>query len=134
VGRVTSSNVQVVRSLFEGYRRDGIDGVLATMDANVFIEIPGDLSAEPDEYRGHDGVRRYFDGFAGMIEDVRYDPLELIEVGDCVVAHIRLSGRGSNSGVGVDMEAFVLHVLANGRIVRMRPYADLESALEAAAG
>jgi hypothetical protein len=51
-----------------------------------------------------------------------------------VIAHIRLSGRGSSSGVGVDLEAFVLHELAGGRIVRMRPYADLDGALAAASG
>ena len=131
---MTESNLDIVRSLFEGYRREGIDGVLHTMDENILIEIPADLSAEPDDYRGHDGVRRYFAGFDGMIEDVRYDPIELIPVADAVIAHIRLSGRGSSSGVDVDLEAFVVHELANGRIVRMRPYADLDSAMTAASG
>jgi ketosteroid isomerase-like protein len=94
----------------------------------VVIEIPPDLSAEPDDYRGHDGARRYFAGFDGMIEDIRYEPIELIPVGDRVIAHIRLSGRGVSSGVDVDLEAFVAHELANGKVVRMRPYADRESA------
>jgi ketosteroid isomerase-like protein len=134
VGGVTRPNVETVRTLFEGYEREGIDGVLDTMDENVLIEIPADLSAEPDDYRGHDGVRRYFAGFDGMIDDVRYEPIELIPVGDAVIAHIRLSGRGSSSGVDVDLEAFVLHELANSRIVRMRPYADLDSAMKAASG
>ena len=31
----------------------------------AFIEIPPDLSAEPDVYLGHEGVRRYFAGFDG---------------------------------------------------------------------
>jgi ketosteroid isomerase-like protein len=134
VARVTGSNVEIVRRLFEAFGREGIDGVLDTMDEDILIEIPADLSAEPDDYRGHDGVRRYFAGFDGMIEDVRYEPLELIPVGDAVIAHIRLSGRGSSSGVDVDLEAFVVHELANGRIVRMRPYADLDSAMAAASG
>ena len=42
-------------------------------DENIVIEIPPELSAEPDTYQGHDGVRRYFAGFDGMIEDVRYE-------------------------------------------------------------
>jgi ketosteroid isomerase-like protein len=134
LSRVTSSNVEIVRSLFEGYRREGIEGVLDTMDEDVLIEIPADLSAEPDDYRGYDGVRRYFDGFIGMIDDVRYEPLELTPVGNSVIAHIRLSGRGASSGVDVDLEAFVLHELEGGRIVRMRPYADLDAAMAAASG
>ena len=130
---MTEPNVEVVRSLFERYERDGIEGVLETMDEDILIEIPPELSAEPDDYRGHDGARRYFDGFTGMIDDVRYEPLELIPVGEAVIAHIRLSGRGTSSGLAVDLEAFVVHELAHGRIVRMRPYANLEQA-EAAAG
>jgi ketosteroid isomerase-like protein len=132
--RVTESNVDIVRRLFERYEQDGIEGVIETMDEDVVIEIPPELSAEPDDYRGHDGARRYFDGFVGMIDEVRYEPLELIPAGDAVIAHIRLSGRGASSGLDVDLEAFVVHELANGRIVRMRPYADLESAQDAAAG
>ena len=126
-------NVEVVRRLFERYEQDGIDGALETMDEDILIEIPPELSAEPDDYRGHEGARRYFDGFAGMIDDVGYEPIELIQVGEAVIAHIRLSGRGASSGLDVDLEAFVVHELAGGRIVRMRPYADLEEA-QAAVG
>jgi ketosteroid isomerase-like protein len=63
-----------------------------------------------------------------MIEDLRYEALELTAAGDLVLAHIRLSGRGVSSGVGVELEAYVIHELADGKIVRIRPYADLESA------
>jgi ketosteroid isomerase-like protein len=131
---VTNGNVEVVRRLFEAYAERGIEGVLETMDEDVLIEIPGDLSAEPDDYAGHDGARRYFDGFAGMLEDVRYEAIDVFPAGDDVIAHIRLSGRGASSGLDVDLEAFVVHRLANGKIVRIRPYADLESAHSATSG
>jgi ketosteroid isomerase-like protein len=129
---VTEPNVAVVRRLFERFETHGVEGVLETMDDDVLIEIPPELSAEPDDYRGHDGARRYFAGFAGMLDDVRYEALELMPVGDMVISHIRLSGRGASSGLDVDLEAFVLHELENGRIVRMRPYADLAGARAAA--
>ena len=130
--RVEDRNVEVVRQLFEQFGERGIEGAIETMDEDIVIEIPPELSAEPDDYRGHDGARRYFAGFAGMIDDVGYEPIELLPVGDAVIAHIRLSGRGASSGLDVDLEAFVVHELAGGRIVRMRPYADLASAREAA--
>jgi ketosteroid isomerase-like protein len=60
---------------------------------------------------------------------VRYEPIELSAAGERVVlAHIRLGGRGVSSGVDVDLEAFVVHEFADGKIVRMRPYPDIESA------
>jgi ketosteroid isomerase-like protein len=130
---VTEANVDVVRRLFDRFGEAGITGVLETMADDIVIEIPPELSAEPDDYHGHDGARRYFDGFVGMIDDVRYEAIELIPVGDRVISHIRLSGRGASSGLDVDLEAFVLHEFEGGLIARMRPYADLESARAAAA-
>jgi len=130
---MADANIDVVRRLFEDYAAGGVEAVLEEADENVVIEIPPELSAEPDTYRGHDGVRRYFAGFEGMIDDVRYEPLELTGRGPFVIAHIRVSGRGVSSGLDVDLEVFVVNELANGRIVRIRPYADLEAAQAAIA-
>jgi ketosteroid isomerase-like protein len=125
---MTDSNLEVVQRLFDQYAEGGVEAVLDGADENLVIEIPPEMSAEPDTYHGHDGVRRYFGGFEGMIEDVRYEALELTSAGDLVLAHIRLSGRGVSSGLDVDQEAYVIHELAEGKIVRIRPYADLASA------
>jgi ketosteroid isomerase-like protein len=133
VGRVTESNVEVVRRLFELYAEGGVEAVLEVVGESVVIEIPADMSAEPDSYHGHDGVRRYFNGFDGMLEEIRYEAIELIPVGERVLAHAHLSGRGVSSGLDVGIDAFVVHELADGRIVWMRPYPDLESARAALA-
>ena len=126
--RVTESNVEIVRRSFDLYAEAGIEPVLEVFDEDVVIEIPADMSAEPDTYHGHDGVRRYFAGFDGMIEDVRYEATELIAAGDRVLAIAHMSGRGVSSGLDVGLDAFVVHELADGKVVRIRPYPDLESA------
>ena len=127
------SNLEVVRRLFEQFAEGGIDAAMGGLDEKLLIEIPADLSAEPDSYHGHEGARRYFGGFDGMIENVRYEAIELMPMGDRVLAHVRLAGRGVSSGVDVELEAFVLHELSGGKVTRMRPYPDLESAKAAAA-
>jgi ketosteroid isomerase-like protein len=130
---VSEANVEVVRALFDGYAARGIDGVLAVVREDVVIEIPPDMSAEPDSYHGHSGVRRYFEGFAGMIEDVTYEAGELVPVGErYVLAEAAMGGRGVTSGLDVTLEVVVLHELEDGRVVRMRPYPDMESARAAA--
>jgi ketosteroid isomerase-like protein len=134
VGRVTEPNIEVVQRLFDRFAEGGIEPALEGLSEDVLIEIPPDMSAEPDSYHGHDGARRYFDGFDGMIEDIRYEPIELTPVGELVLAHIRLSGRGAHSGLDVDLEAYVVHELAGGKIIRIRPYPDLESAQAGLAG
>jgi ketosteroid isomerase-like protein len=134
VRRVSQPNLEVVQALFDRFAAGGIEPTLELFSEDVLIEIPPDMSAEPDVYRGREGVRRYFAGFGGMIEDVRYDALELIPVGERVLAHVRLSGRGASSGLDVALEPYVMHELAEGKIIRIRPYPDRESAEAAIAG
>ena len=124
---MADSNLDVVRRLFERFAEGGIEPALEEFSADVVVEIPPDMSAEPDTYHGHEGVRRYFEGFDGMIADIRYEALELTPVGERVIAHVRLSGRGASSGLDVALEPYVMHELADGKIVRIRPYPDLES-------
>jgi ketosteroid isomerase-like protein len=130
---MTESNVDVVRRVFELYAKGGIEAVLEVFDEELVIEIPPAMSAEPDTYHGHEGARRYFDGFQGMIADVRYQPIELIPVGDRVVARVWMGGRGASSGLEVGLEAAVLHELEGGKIVAMRAFPDVESARAAIA-
>lgn len=131
---MTNSNIEVVQRLFDRFAEGGIESTLDGLSKDVVIEIPPDMSAEPDEYHGHDGARRYFNGFDGMIEELRYEALELIPVGERVLARVRLSGRGVSSGVDVALEPYVMHELADGRIIRIRPYPDREAAERALAG
>jgi ketosteroid isomerase-like protein len=131
---MTNSNIEVVQRLFDRFAEGGIESALDGLSKDVVIEIPPDMSAEPDEYHGHDGARRYFNGFDGMIEELRYEALELIPVGERVLARVRLSGRGVSSGVDVALEPYVMHELADGRIIRIRPYPDREAAERAIAG
>ena len=128
------SNLTIVRRLFESFAEGGIEAALDGLDEQLVIEIPGDMSAEPDTYTGHDGARRYFAGFDGMLEDVRYEAIELVPAGERVIAHARMGGRGVSSGLDVELEAFVVHELAGGKVTRMRPYPDMESARAAAGG
>jgi ketosteroid isomerase-like protein len=128
------SNLEIVRRLFERFAEGGIEAALPGMDEELVIEIPPDMSAEPDTYHGHEGARRYFAGFDGMLEDVRYEAIELIPAGDRVIAHARMGGRGVSSGLDVDIEAFVVHELSGGKVTRLRPYPDMDSARAAARG
>ena len=133
---MSESNVEVVQRLFDLFGEGrGIEPALEVLHPDVVIEIPPSMSAEPDTYRGHDGARRYFAGFEGMLDEVRYEPLEIIPAGDAVIARAYMSGRGASSGLDVGLDSYVVHEFADGKVVRMTPYPDLDSAraaLEAA--
>jgi ketosteroid isomerase-like protein len=125
------SDVDVVRELLDRVNSGDRERLYELISEDFVSEVPPSLSAEPDVYRGHDGVRRYFEGFEGMIDDVRFDVVELHEVGDQVIADLVLKGRGAASGIEVEMRAVVVHWIEGGKVSRMQPYPDLETAREA---
>jgi ketosteroid isomerase-like protein len=127
---MNDSSVEVVRRLFELYGTGGVDAALEVLDERLVIVIPPEMSAEPDSYHGHEGALRYFEGFDGMLEAIRYEALDLMPEGEHVLARVRLAGRGVSSGLEVELESVVVHTVADGKITRIEPFVDLESARE----
>jgi ketosteroid isomerase-like protein len=121
-------DLELVRELFRRFGSGGLDHALELISEDSVFEVPGDMSAEPDVYKGHDGARRYFAGFDGLMDDVRFEPLDLEQHGDVVIASVRFSGRGVASGIEVEQFAAVNVWVRDGKVVRMDPHPDLESA------
>jgi ketosteroid isomerase-like protein len=126
---VTDPSVDLVRESLRRFNFDR-DNVYELLSEDVVVEIPPSLSAEPDVYEGHAGVRRYIDGFDGMLEDVRFEPVEFHREGDQVIAELILRGRGVASGIEVELPSAVIHWIEDGKITRMQPCPDVEAARE----
>ena len=122
----------MLEGLFAAYRERGVDGVLEFIHPEFVAVVGPELSAEPDEYRGHEGLRRYFAGFEGM-EDVRLRPEAMIEEGDRVLVPFVLTGRGASSGIEVEQRAVQAWTVRDGKAVRVEAFTDLDSARAAAA-
>ena len=90
------------------------------------------MSAEPDTYRGHEGLRRYFDSFYDAMDDIRFDPEEFIQVGDRVVVPFTLTARGRTTGIEVEQSATFVWQVRDGVAVGLEVFADVEDALAAA--
>jgi ketosteroid isomerase-like protein len=128
---MSESSAATVRRLFERFDPDGLESALELISEDFVAEVPGSMSAEPDVYEGHDGARRYFAGFDGLIEDVRFEPIEFVEHGDAVIVWLRLTGRGAASGIEVEQHAAVVTWVKDGRVTRMQPHPDMAAAREA---
>jgi ketosteroid isomerase-like protein len=130
---MSDSNAETVRLLFERVNDGGIEAAIGLIAEDFVAEVPASMSAEPDVYRGHDGVRRYFAGFEGLMEDVRFEPIEIVEEGDAVIVWVRFSGRGVTSGIDVGQFAAVVHRLRDGLVTQMDAHPDMEAARAALA-
>jgi ketosteroid isomerase-like protein len=129
--RMAESNIDLVRELLERFNRDDRDGVLELLSEDFVAEIPPSLSAEPDVYEGHEGVRRYLEAFEGLLEQVRFVPVEFHEEGGRVIVELFMRGRGVASGIEVEQRTAVVHWIEDGKVTRMEPFLDLDAAREA---
>ena len=128
---MSRENVETVRSGFEVLARDGLEAMLELVDPEFETTTPPEFTVEPSTYRGHDGLRRYFESFYEVMEEVRFEPEEFIPVGEQVVVPVRLVARGRGTGIEADQRLVMVCTLREGKILRMDPYATREEALAA---
>jgi ketosteroid isomerase-like protein len=125
---MAASGAQIVRELFERFYSGGVDSAVELLADDFVLTVPPSMSAEPDDYEGVEGARRYFDGFDGMIEDMSFEALETEEQGGVVIAWMRFRGRGASSGIEVEQYAAVINLVEDGKVARMEPHPDMETA------
>jgi ketosteroid isomerase-like protein len=86
---------------------------------------------ETTTYRGHDGVRKYFEDAdaAWVVVEVRLG--EIREVGDHVVASGELYGKGRASGLEVRVPLVWVGAFSGGKLAWVHTYETEAAALEA---
>ena len=123
----------IVRQMLDALNEEGVEAALEWFSEDFNGVVPPDLSAEPDSYNGHDGVRRYFDSFYEIVDDLRFDAEELLEVApDTIVARGHITGQGRESGIPIEMRVPLLMRLRGGKLVEMSGYRDWDEAVAAA--
>src|SRR5687767_1672402 len=134
---MSQENVEAVRRLFAAFQgvdvgnlERRLDEVREVFDPEVeWVAAPHSLLAS-EEYRGFDGVRRFWTQFLSAWDEYGVHVEELIDVGHQVVAVMRLTGRTNE--LEVDEARSSLVTFRNGRIVRIEPFASRDGALEVA--
>jgi ketosteroid isomerase-like protein len=126
---MTESPAAVVRRFFERYEQAGVDGALELITPETVLVVPPEASAEPDTYEGADGGRRYFAGFEGALDDVRFDLVEIDETSpDKALVEMRLIGRGAATGIEVAQTTFLVITVSGESILRIVAHADRRAA------
>jgi len=127
-----SDDAAVVRALFERFTAGEMDGAFELISEDIVVVVPASMSAEPDVYEGHEGVLRYLRGFDDTIENVRFEPRRFSEENGLLIVEMRLSGRGVTSGIEVGVPSATVVWVEDGRVTRLEPLPDLDTARERA--
>jgi ketosteroid isomerase-like protein len=116
---MSQENVEVVRRCY-GL---GADRDFSALSELAHPDVVVDLSRNvfnPGAHRGLEGFRHFVEQVDEMWEDFQIEPEEFVDAGDNVFVASRMSGRGRGSGVEVEMRAFAVWTLREGKVSRFR--------------
>jgi ketosteroid isomerase-like protein len=129
---VSRENLEIVERGIDAFNERGVEGVIPYIHPEFEATTPPNLASEPDTYRGHDGVHRWFDSFYEVMDQIRWDAHGIQQVGDQVVVEFTLRARGKTTGLDFGQEAVMVWTLRDGKGIRIELFETLDEALAAA--
>ena len=124
-----------IARLYAAANRRDFDVVLAGIDPRIYEYRPSRDLLPPDlepVFHGPEGYRRLWRYWLDAFEDIRWDPEEVLDLGDKLLVTTVQKGHGSGSGVGVSKPVFQLFTLRGGLVIRQEDFLNRAEALEAA--
>ena len=102
---MTRTDVDAVRRFYAAWTDGDLDAMLAEVDPDVEAEPVLGLLYERPVYRGHSGMKRWFEEVDDLWDDFESHVEETHEVDGAVIAFVRLvahtRGRASDSRIAV---------------------------------
>jgi ketosteroid isomerase-like protein len=129
---MSEANVSLVRQVVAAFNSEDVDRVLALAHADVEIEISPDVSAEPDIYLGHDGIRRYFQSFRDAMVDIHFEAEQIWEIGTTVVVALLVTATGRQTAIVVEQRTAGVWTFSDEKLIGIHAYASPADALQAA--
>ena len=127
---MSQENVEVVYRAYDAIRRGDREAFVGEMHPEVegrvyLMEVEGTV------YRGHLGMRRFMDDVFSVFPDWHPEVVRTTDYGDTVLAEIKAAGRGTSSGVTLEMPAWQVIKFRDGKAVWWRGYGNRAEALKA---
>ena len=126
---MSEGDVARARAALAAFGTGDLDRLVRQFHPDFVGVVPPELSAEPDTYRGHAGIRRYLESFREYVDGLRFVPEDVIDAGDAVVVAMRIEGRGRGSGVPFEQRLANRITVRDGLIDSMTAYTTVDEAL-----
>jgi ketosteroid isomerase-like protein len=124
-------SLEVVRRGLQALKDADIDGLVSLTSEDFVMTTPSDLASEPDTYRGAEGVRRYFDSFYEVMDQIYIEALEVQPFGPRVYAETILHARGRSTGIETEQHAHLVWTVREGKATKLEAFVSREDALAA---
>jgi ketosteroid isomerase-like protein len=122
-------NAGTVRSSYDAFHRRDLDEFLTYHDSDVefkslVLEVEG-------VYRGHDGLRAWWENVVDVFPDWMPQIEDAREAGNRVLLRVRVEGHGTGTGIDLDRHAWNVVEVHDGRITSSAFYRTEDEARQA---
>ncbi len=123
---MASENVERLQLAFEAFARGDIDVVAENIDPDFQIENSILIDAS-SPVRGVEALKVNTDKFREAFGEVRWEPQEIVELGDQILVRVRVEGEGRTTSLAMeqlnaDQDIGHLWTLREGRAVSLKIY------------
>lgn len=126
---MSEANVHIAREALDAWNAGDMDRLRDLYDPEAVYAVPSDW-VEAGPYRGRDAIMEQF----GVLRDVfggsSFDPVELRDAGDYVVAQVHF--HGDTRGLPLTTEMAWVYTMRRGLIARLEVFRTKAEALKAA--
>ena len=121
-------DVETLRGTYEAFNERGVEAIFERLAPQFQVR---DRESSPDrETRyGREGLKQLFDSYMEAFDALRLEPEEFIDAGGHVVVSLHQLARGKGSGARVVSRIAHAWTMRDGAAVRLRIFADKETAL-----
>lgn len=120
---MSQSSEDIARSAFAAFTARDVEALVLLADPGIeFLPVTAMITSNGEPYRGHEGLRRYFEDIERVWDDIRATPREFQTIGDHVVAVGRVYAHGG--GRVVDSPAAWVWRIEGGLIVWGKVFPD----------
>jgi ketosteroid isomerase-like protein len=126
---MSHENVERTRRAYRAINERDLATYLEFMDADVEA-VPRVVTIE-GSYRGHDGMRRWWNHLIDFLPDIAIEVAEVRDLGDRTLATVRMRGRGASSDAPLDVPLWTVVEWRDGKCVRWANYGTQAEALAA---
>ena len=131
---MSASDVELLRDRFSRLAEEGYEYLLDQVHPDFEMTTQPGIAAEPQTYRGAEGMRRWWESFYEVMDEVRVEPVSYHDAGEGrVVMAAVLRAKGQSSGLEVAQDAFLLVHIRDELLLRIEFFLSLDEALAATA-
>ena len=130
---MSQENLEIVAAVVAAFNRGDLEALLSRWhpDGEYRAAIQQVVEGEAGAFRGHDGLREWWQELHDLYDGLRAEVLEVRDLGEQVVVAFVIHGRGKGSGVALGTPLAQALTIRQGKVTRARDYFSVDEALEA---